>query len=107
MGETWTYRFTVTRDDIDTNGGGNGIIRKHRYRFFLNLQIDTSQADVDVVMNSQLMIEKTPDSQRVVSGGTVTFTLTVSNPGNVALGNVIVTDDLCPTDPHLLWRGCR
>ncbi|MEZ4830966.1 MAG: hypothetical protein R2873_03005 [Caldilineaceae bacterium] len=101
VGETWTYTgsYTVTQDDIDTNGGGNGIIENIATVSSTELADQSSQADVDVVMNGQLMIEKTPDSQEVVSGGTVTFTLTVSNPGNVALGNVIVTDDLCTTGP--------
>ncbi len=41
-------------------------------------------------------IEKTPDSQTVMSGSDVTFTIVVTNTGNVDLSNVAVTDPLAP-----------
>lgn len=37
-----------------------------------------------------------PDSQTVVSGSTVTFTIVVTNTGDVPLSNVVVTDPLAP-----------
>ncbi len=41
-------------------------------------------------------IQKTPDTQDAALGGTVTFTMTVTNIGNVPLNNVTVTDPLAP-----------
>lgn len=37
-------------------------------------------------------IQKTPDSQTVLSGGSATFTITISNTGNVPLTDLVVSD---------------
>ena len=54
---------------------------------------DTAMVDA---INPAIVIAKTPDSQQVRSGDTVTFTITVTNSGDVALSNVTVTDALAP-----------
>jgi uncharacterized repeat protein (TIGR01451 family) len=46
--------------------------------------------------NPAISIVKSPKSQTVQSGGTATFTITVTNTGNVTLSNVTVTDQLSP-----------
>jgi uncharacterized repeat protein (TIGR01451 family) len=56
---------------------------------------DTDTADVDVIAPA-INVEKTPDNQQIVSGGTATFTITVTNTGDVALTTVNVTDELAP-----------
>jgi len=43
-----------------------------------------------------ISIVKNPKSQTVTSGGTATFTITVTNTGDVTLTNVTVTDPLSP-----------
>jgi uncharacterized repeat protein (TIGR01451 family) len=43
-----------------------------------------------------IAIVKNPKSQTVANGGTATFTITVTNAGNVTLTNVTVTDPLSP-----------
>jgi len=43
-----------------------------------------------------IAIVKNPKSQTVTSGGTATFTITVTNTGDVALTNVTVSDPLSP-----------
>ena len=56
---------------------------------------DDDTADVDAI-NPKVLIEKTPDLQYVVLNGTATFTIKVTNTGDVALSNVSVTDTLAP-----------
>jgi uncharacterized repeat protein (TIGR01451 family) len=52
--------------------------------------------DVTPVSNPAIAIVKNPKSQAVASGGTASFTITVTNSGNVTLTNVTVTDPLSP-----------
>ena len=56
---------------------------------------DTDTAAVDVIAPA-INIEKTPDSQSFQTGGTATFTITVTNSGDVTLTSVAVTDALAP-----------
>lgn len=44
--------------------------------------------------NPKIDIEKTPDTQLVVEGDTATFTITVTNIGNIALSDIEVSDAL-------------
>ena len=55
----------------------------------------TDTADVTVI-HPAITIAKTPDSQSVQTGGTVNFTIKVTNTGDVTLTNVVVTDALAP-----------
>ena len=48
------------------------------------------------VTHPAISIVKNPKSQTVTTGGTATFTITVTNTGDVALTNVAVTDALSP-----------
>ncbi|HEX2850154.1 MAG TPA: hypothetical protein VHN98_06365 [Acidimicrobiales bacterium] len=59
----------------------------------------TATSGPAVVDVSALRVDKTPASQTVVSGGTATFTVTVTNTGTVELTNIAVTDAVAP--------GCR
>lgn len=56
---------------------------------------DSDTAFVDVVTPA-IDIAKTPDNQTIVTGQTATFSIAVTNTGNVALQNVVVGDALAP-----------
>ena len=59
---------------------------------------DYDPSSVDVI-NPRIDVRKNAegaDSQQVVSGGTVTWTIRVENTGDVTLTNVVVTDPLAP-----------
>lgn len=55
----------------------------------------TDEAMVDVI-NPAITIEKSPDFQQLVSGETVTFTIAVTNTGDITLTQVTVDDPLFP-----------
>ncbi len=56
---------------------------------------DDDNAVVDVIAPS-ILIEKTPDTQQVGQGGTATFTIKVTNTGDVPLSNITVNDPNSP-----------
>ena len=56
---------------------------------------DSDTADVDIIGPS-ISIEKSPDGQTIVTGGTATFTIEVTNTGDVDLNGVVVSDAAVP-----------
>jgi uncharacterized repeat protein (TIGR01451 family) len=62
--------------------------------------VNDSDTATVTVSAPAVMIVKSPD-QNVLSGGTADFTLTVTNPGDVDLTSVSVTDPLCDANPVL------
>ncbi|MEN3340634.1 MAG: hypothetical protein V7644_38 [Actinomycetota bacterium] len=54
------------------------------------------------VIHPAITIDKSPDGQSVTSGGTVTFTIKVTNTGDVDLTNVTVVDLLTPSCNKLI-----
>jgi uncharacterized repeat protein (TIGR01451 family) len=57
---------------------------------------NNGEAGPGYCINPAIEIAKTPDMQAVVSGSTVTFTIAVTNTGDVTLTNVTVSDALAP-----------
>ncbi len=95
VGETWTYQatHTITLSDPDpltntvtatgTDQDGDPVP-------------DATDAHVTDLINPSIAISKTPDLQTVVTGGTATFTVTVTNTGDSTLAGITVTDPLAP-----------
>lgn len=93
MAETWVYRCTATLSKTHTNtvvatGWANNIST-------------TDLASATVVVGGSVVpplihITKVPNPLALpIKGGVVTYTKKVTNPGTVALSNVIITDDKC------------
>jgi uncharacterized repeat protein (TIGR01451 family) len=108
VGEEWTLKYVhaVTQSDIDTNGGDDdGTLDNIATA---NADAVTSgeaaptvsdDASVDVCQNPTLSIDKTAalhdDSDCADTvGELVDYTVVLTNSGNVALENVVVTDSL-------------
>jgi hypothetical protein len=91
--ETWTYRCTTTLTLTTTNtvtatGQANGFTA-----------VDTANATVVVGVDMPpplIHVVKRPDDFLLPpSGGSVTYTFTVTNPGTIPLSNVSLADDHC------------
>jgi uncharacterized repeat protein (TIGR01451 family) len=100
--EIWTYTaaHTVTQLEIDTNGGGDGMLENVATADSKETPQDTDDAAVKVVYDPRLDIVKevagvtggTPDGHVDSAGDVINYAITVDNTGNVTLTDVTVTD---------------
>ena len=95
--ETWVYTctHTVTQAEIDSGGSLSNTVTVDSNES----APDTDTRNIPITQTPGINIAKTPATQSVVSGGTASFTLTVTNTGNVTLSGVSVTDAQCTTGP--------
>ena len=88
-GETWTYtctsKLTTTTVNTATATGEDDEG---------NTASDTDSATVDV-LDPKVAIDKVANPKSATPGDTVTYTYTVTNPGNQPLSDVVVVDDKC------------
>ena len=101
--ETWTYtgNYTVTQEDINSNGSGDGFINNTATVDCDQLDSQNDSANVTIIQNPSYAIEKTVTGVNGQSGGNVTaagdviaYQVNVTNDGNIDLNNVNVTDSL-------------
>jgi uncharacterized repeat protein (TIGR01451 family) len=102
VGEAWSYTatHTVTQAEIDSNGGGNGLLENTATADSAETGEDTDDATVPVDQNKALHIEKDADLTVVDTvGQTITYAYLVTNTGNAVISNVVVADDNANSDP--------
>jgi uncharacterized repeat protein (TIGR01451 family) len=97
-GQSVSYACDATISDDPANPNDNTVTNTATATGTPPVGDDVSATDsVDVlVIHPAISIAKTPDSQTLDSGGTATFTITVTNTGDSTLNNVTVTDALSP-----------
>jgi len=112
VGETWTYTgtYTVTLQDIISNGGGDGFIENTATANCSELD---PKSDSEAVPLEIITIEEKPACiiYKVVTdvagkgptgtvthdGDVISYQINVINAGNIDLTNVVVTDSLLET----------
>jgi uncharacterized repeat protein (TIGR01451 family) len=97
VGETWSYTaaHTVSQAEIDSNGGGDGLLENIATAESNETGPDTDDASVPLVFNPGVNIDKTAavaDGHADQAGDIINYTVKVANTGNVTLSNVQVTD---------------
>jgi len=89
LSESWVYRCAMTVTGDITNTAGATAVDP------LGGPVNASDdATVDVI-NPALAIQKVVTPTIILAGGTVTYTYTLTNPGDVAISSVAVVDDKC------------
>jgi uncharacterized repeat protein (TIGR01451 family) len=110
VGETWKYTgtYTVTMEDIITNGGGDGFIENTATVDSDQLGPESDNADAPIKIipvcepNPAYEIEKSitdvdcrgPTASVKEAGDIITYSIVVANTGDVDLTKVAVTDSL-------------
>ena len=64
--------------------------------FYGTMMVQATDASSYFGAAGSIDVLKTPDTQTVTAGGSVTFTITITNTGNIPLSNIVVTDPLSP-----------
>ena len=94
-GETWQYSasYTVTQNDINTLGGGDGLIENTVTADSAQTAPVSATATIEVENASSVDLVKTANVSSVdAAGDVISYTITITNDGNTTLTNPIVED---------------
>ena len=104
VGENWTYsgNYTVSKEDINTNGAGDGFINNMATVDCDQLDQKNDSATVPIKQNPALSIEKEVAdvsgrgsfANVTKAGEIISYRINVTNNGNIDFTNATVTDSL-------------
>jgi len=91
----------VPTEEIQCSASGTAIAGPYANigtatAFYGSMMVQASDASSYFGAAGSVDVLKTPDTQTVTAGGTATFTITITNTGNIPLTNIEVTDPLAP-----------
>ncbi|MBN2388535.1 MAG: sortase, partial [Anaerolineales bacterium] len=90
--------YTVTQADVDAGSFTNtGVVTDDDVCPAAGVGTCEDDVTTPILQSPAIAIDKNPPTQTVVSGSNVNFTLTVTNPGNVTLSNIVLHDPTCDT----------
>ncbi len=94
--ETCTASYTVTQADFDNNGGGDGDIDNSASASGTSGGVAVGASNAAAVLCTQnaslIMVKSADQSGPLVAGQVVRYYFTVTNNGNVTMGNISATD---------------
>ena len=90
--ETWVFAATYTITTEDDSPLVNTATVSGTDALSRSVESEEDTASVDILQPA-IAITKTAEPEQAYEGDTITYTYTVTNPGNIPLSNVSVTDD--------------
>ncbi len=104
VSENWTFTasYTVTEEDMNSNGDWDGFINNTVSIVCDQLGPKTDKAEVPIEQNPAYTIDKTvidvngnsPDTNVTAAGDVINYQVDITNEGNIGLKNVSVNDSL-------------
>ncbi len=93
-GEVWLYSCTTNLSVTTVNTVTAGAVDT------LGNPVSATDTATVTVVNPAINVVKSADPLFVLAGQTVQYTYLVTNPGDVALANVSLADDTCPSPSY-------